>query len=117
MPDSILVVDVQPEMKCPHQGSAKIAPSQTNVLIGGKPIATMSDKIAVVGCTFTVPGPKPQPCVTVQWAKPSVKFLVAGKPAALVTTPGPGPGVCQSADQIPGGPPIVNSVQLTVIGT
>ena len=104
-------------MQCTHAAPATIAPSQPRVLVSGQPVATMASVIAVAGCPFTVPGPKPQPCVLVKWLMPSTRFLVMGQPAALAAGPGPGPGVCQSAEQIPAGPPIVGAVQPRVIGT
>jgi uncharacterized Zn-binding protein involved in type VI secretion len=104
-------------MQCPHAGPATIAPSQPRVLVSGQPVATMASAIAVAGCAFTVPGPKPQPCVLVRWLMPSARFLVGGQPAAVVPGPGPGPGLCQSAEQIPAGPPIVGTVQVRVIGS
>jgi hypothetical protein len=104
-------------MQCPHGGMATIAPSQTRVVVSGQPIATMSSVMSVAGCVFTVPGPKPQPCVLVKWAMPSTRFVVSGQPVALIAAPGAGPAIAQSADQIPAGPPIVSAVQARVIGS
>jgi hypothetical protein len=115
MPGFLLHVNAA--MTCPHMGKATIAPSQPRVVVSGQPVATMASVIAVAGCVFTVPGPKPQPCVLAKWAMPSTRFLVSGQPAALCTPPGPGPGICQSAEQIPAGPPIVGFVQSRVIGS
>jgi hypothetical protein len=111
------VLHVGAVMQCTHVAPATIAPSQPRVVVSGQPIATMSSVISVAGCPFTVPGPKPQPCVLVKWAMPSTRFVVAGQPAALVPGPGPGPGVCQSAEQIPAGPPIVGTTQIRVVGS
>ncbi|WP_217995211.1 hypothetical protein, partial [Methylogaea oryzae] len=69
---------------------------------------------------FQIPvgaGTKPQPCVTVKWLMPSTRFLVGGQPVALLPAPGAGPGLCQSAEQIPQGPPMVSTVQTRVIGS
>jgi hypothetical protein len=115
MPGFLLHVNAT--MQCTHMGPATIAPSQPRVLVSGQPIATMASVIAVAGCAFTVPGPKPQPCVLVKWTMPSTRFLVAGQPAALAPAPGPGPGICQSAEQIPAGPPVVGVVQARVVGS
>jgi hypothetical protein len=41
--------------------------------------------------------------------------LINGQPAMVVAAPGTGPGLCQSAEQIPQGPPIVSAVQTRVI--
>lgn len=115
MPGFLLHVNAV--MQCTHGGLATIAPSQPRVVVSGQPVATMASVISVAGCVFTVPGPKPQPCVLIKWAMPSTRFLVGGQPAALVPGPGPGPAICQSAEQIPAGPPIVGAVQTRVLGS
>jgi hypothetical protein len=114
MPGFLLHVNAA--MQCTHLAKATVAPSQIRVLVGGQPVATMASLIGVVGCPFTVPGPKPQPCVTVKWAMPSARFVIDGQPAALAPAPGPGPGGCQSAEQVPQGPAVVGMVQSRVIG-
>ena len=103
--------------QCTHAAPTTIVPTQARVLVSGQPVATMTSQIMVAGCPFTLPLPKPQPCITVKWLMPSVRVLVLGQPAMLVPAPGPGPGLCQSAEQIPQGPPIVSAVQLRVIAT
>jgi hypothetical protein len=118
MPGFLLHVNAV--MQCTHGAKATVAPSQPRVVVGGQPVATMASVIAVAGCPFQVPtpgGPKPQPCVLVKWAMPSTRFLVGGQPAALAPAPGSGPGVCQSAEQIPQGPPTIGAVQARVIGS
>ena len=118
-----LLMHVGAVMQCTHGATATIAPSQPRVLVSGQPIATIlpgAPLAAVAGCPFQIPvpgGTKPQPCVTVKWVMPSTRFLVGGQPAALIPAPGTGPGICQSAEQIPQGPPIVSVVQTRVIGS
>jgi hypothetical protein len=98
---------------CPHvSGQITIASTNTRVFVNGLPVVTLSDNLPIAGCPFTVPGPKPQPCVTAKFI-PAGRVLVNGQPAIIVQAP---PGVCQSAEQIPQGPPIVNTVQTRVIG-
>ncbi|HEV8235550.1 MAG TPA: hypothetical protein VGP84_13170, partial [Gemmatimonadaceae bacterium] len=92
-----------------------IVPTQPRVLVSGQPVATMTAQIAVAGCAFTIPGPKPQPCVTIKWLMPSARVLVMGQPAMVLPSPGPGPALCLSPEQIPQGPPIVSAVQPRVI--
>lgn len=113
-------------MQCFHMGKATVLPTQPRVLVNGQPITTISTPMTpiatVAGCPFVIPVPpppatKPQPCVTVKWAMPSTRFLVNGMPVALVPAPGPAPGVCQSAEQIPQGAPVVAVVQNRVIGS
>lgn len=115
-----LLLHVNAVMQCTHGAPATITPSQPRVLVSGQPVATMASQIMVAGCPFQIPvpgGTKPQPCLTVKWLMPSTRFLVGGQPAALTPAPGAGPGICQSAEQIPQGPPTVATVQVRVLGS
>jgi uncharacterized Zn-binding protein involved in type VI secretion len=97
---------------CPHGGPVNIIPTNTRVLVSGQPVATLGDTYLVAGCAFTIPGPKPQPCVRVQWLVPATRVFVNGQPAILQTST----GLCLSAEQIPQGPPLVAATQPRVIG-
>jgi hypothetical protein len=44
----------------------------------------------------------------------STRVLVGGMPALLQASPGPGAGICLSAEQIPQGQPIVSALQMRV---
>lgn len=101
---------------CPHGGQISALSSNMRVLVGGQPVATLSDTYTVVGCPFQVPAgpvPKPQPCVRVQWLVPAARVLVNHQPAILQTST----GLCQSPEQIPQGPPNVIVTQLRARGT
>ncbi|TCV86745.1 hypothetical protein EDC63_106106 [Sulfurirhabdus autotrophica] len=91
------------------------APVQPRVLVSGQPVAIATNIINVgPGCPFQIPvgvGTKPQPCITVKWVNLSSRVAVMGQPVLLQVSPGPGAGVCQSAEQIPQGPPVVSAVQ------
>lgn len=102
-------------IQCTHSVPARIVPTQGRVMVSTQAVATMTSQITVAGCPFTVPGPKPQPCVLVKWSMPSARVKVMGQPVMVAPVPGPGPGICQSPDQIPNGPPIVGAVQSRVI--
>jgi hypothetical protein len=97
---------------CPHGGQVNTITTNTRVLVGGQPVATMSDTYPIAGCTFTVPGPKPQPCVQVQWLVPATRVMVNGQPAVLQTST----GLCKSGEQIPQGAPLVTVTQTRVLG-
>ena len=97
---------------CPHGGQVSIIPSNTRVIAGNQPVATLGDTFLVAGCAFTVPGPKPQPCVKVQWLVPASRVLAGGQPVILQNSV----GLCQSAEQIPQGPPNVIATQMRVKG-
>lgn len=105
------LVNVGAAGMCPHGAPLQVIPSQGKVLLGGQPAATVSDQFVITGCAFTV-GPKPQPCVTAKFL-PAVKVLLSGTPAVLKG----GALICQSAEQIPQGPPTVTVTQIKVSGT
>jgi Domain of unknown function (DUF4280) len=101
---------------CPHGAQVSTVSSNSKVLVGGQPVATVSDTFTIAGCPFQIPvgpGTKPQPCVKVQWLVPATRVLVNGQPPILSTSA----GLCQSAEQIPQGPPSVSTTQMKVSGT
>jgi hypothetical protein len=102
--------------QCPHQGAGTTSPVQSRVLVSSQPVATAANQYLVAGCAFTVPGPKPQPCASIVWQSLATRVLVMGQPALVQASPGSGLGICQSAEQIPQGPPLVSSIQLRVQG-
>lgn len=97
---------------CPHGGQVNTVSSNVRVMVSGQPVATFADTSLVAGCVFTLPNGKPQPCVKVQWLTPAARVMVGGQPALLQTSP----GLCQSAEQIPQGPPTVIAGQIRVRG-
>jgi hypothetical protein len=101
-------------VQCTHAVPATAQTSNTRVATASGPAVTAGDLHTVTGCPFTVPPGKPQPCVTIRWV-PATRVFINGQPA-VVQVPGPGQGVCQSADQIPQGPPIIGAVQPRVSG-
>ena len=103
-------------VQCFHAAPATSVTSNIRVLVSGMPALTMADVSAVAGCPFTTPIPKPQPCVTIRWLPAAAsRVLINGQPAVLRVS-GPGPGICQSAEQIPQGLPIVSAIQTRVSG-
>jgi uncharacterized Zn-binding protein involved in type VI secretion len=101
---------------CPHAGQVSIQSGNTRVKVGGQTVAIASDTFTISGCPFQVPaGPttKPQPCVTLRWVVPASRVRVSGQPVVLQTSS----GICQSAEQIPQGPPNVVTTQTRVRGT
>ena len=57
----------------PDGGQIQIISSDARVMVGGMKVATMADQFLIVGCAFTVPPGKPQPCMRVQWTVPAVE--------------------------------------------
>ncbi|RMH81597.1 MAG: hypothetical protein D6681_17980 [Calditrichaeota bacterium] len=98
---------------CPHAGQVSIITTNVRVKVDGQPAVTFSDTYLVSGCPFTIPPSKPQPCVKVQWLVPATRVRVGGQPVLLQSSS----GLCQSAEQIPQGPPNVVMTQVRVKGT
>ena len=98
---------------CPHGGQIMTISSNTRVFATALQVGTMADQYLVVGCVFTVPPSKPQPCVRVQWLTPTTRLFVNGQPAITQAST----GICWSADSIPNGPPIIVSTQIRVLAT
>ncbi|MFQ5603168.1 MAG: hypothetical protein ACE5HS_07860 [bacterium] len=107
-----LFYHVNATAQCPHAGQISVVSSNTRVTVSGQPVATLGDNYPIAGCPFTVPGPKPQPCIKVQWLVPAVRVKVMGQPVILQTSS----GICLSAEQIPQGPPNILATQTRVQG-
>ncbi|WP_030057346.1 hypothetical protein [Streptomyces novaecaesareae] len=105
------LLHVNATVTCPHGAQATAQPAQARVLVAGQAVTSTADLYTVTGCPFNVAG-KPQPCVTIRWVLPSARIRVNGSPAL----PQSAVGLCQSAEQIPQGPPIVTVVQQRVDG-
>ena len=98
---------------CPHGGMLNIIAASPRVMVSGMNAAVLSDQGIVAGCVFTVPPTKPQPCVTTRWMVGTTRVLAGGQSLLI----NPCVALCLSAEQIPGGPPIISSSQMRVIAT
>lgn len=98
---------------CPHGGMLSIVVANPRVLVSGMPAAVLTDQGLIAGCAFTVPPGKPQPCVTTKWIVGATRVTANGTPLLI----NPCVALCQSVEQIPGGPPIISSSQTRVIAT
>lgn len=110
-----LVLHVGATVMCPHGGPMSVSTSNVRVKVGGQFVATVNDLYTISGCPFQIPvpsGTKPQPCVTAQWPVPATRVRVNGQPVILQNST----GICQSAEQIPQGPPNVVLTQFRVRG-
>lgn len=96
---------------CPHGGQISTMPGNPRVKVSSQLVATMADQSLVAACAFMA-GPKPQPCVKVQWLVPAVRVRAGGQPVLLQDSV----GLCLSAEQIPQGPPMVIATQPRVKG-
>ena len=114
MPD--FLVNTASSINRTHGAAATVLPSQSRVMVGGQPVALMPDTTTVAGCPFQIPigtGTKPQPCIKVQWLVPAVRVKIEQKFPLIKTSS----GICQSAEQIPQGPPTIVATQLQVKAT
>jgi len=94
------------------QITAIVAVPVPGVKVMGMPATVVSDQFMVAGCAFTTPVPKPQPCIKVQWLVPAARVKINGKFAVLQSSN----GICQSAEQVTQGPPMVTVTQMRVKG-
>src|SRR5688500_1880946 len=92
MPGHILTITSM--ITCTHGGQAVLTTSNTKVKIDGAAALLESDIHSVAGCPFTVPGPKPQPCVRIEWTAGATQCKVGGT-AVLVRS---SVGKCISAE-------------------
>lgn len=104
MPGEILTQTTTAQ--CTHGGVVTHVPSQPRVRLTGAPALVAPDRGIVAGCAFTI-GTKPSPCVTVEWAAPSLRVKAMGQPVLLRTSI----GTCKSPEQAPQGVAIVGAVQ------
>jgi len=65
MPGAILTT--ASTIMCTHGGTVILSTSNSKLKIDGVAALVESDVHAVVGCAFTLPGPKYSPCVKVEW--------------------------------------------------
>ncbi|WP_138423345.1 hypothetical protein [Maritimibacter alexandrii] len=96
---------------CPHGGTLTILPKSPRVTLSGQPVAVLTDPGMVAGCAFTLPNGKPQPCLTTRWIAASTRVTSLGQPVLI----NPLSALCLSAEQIPGGPPIISGSQTRVV--
>jgi hypothetical protein len=96
---------------CPHGAPVSVVSSNARVLVGGMPVATLTDTYPIAGCPFMV-GSASSPCLRVQWLTPATRVLVNGAPPILNASA----GLTLNPAQAPQGAPIVTSVQPRVAG-
>ena len=99
-------------IKCPHGGTASAVNSNTRVKVDGNYALVVTDTFTIAGCPFNLPGPKPSPCLTIQWSAEAKKVKVMGKPVLLQSSV----GMCKSAEQVVQGTAIVSGAQTRVKG-
>ena len=81
-----LLMHVGAAAMCPHGGQVSVVSTNSRVLAGGQPVATLNDTYLIAGCAFTV-GTKPQPCVKIQWLTPATRVRVSQQPVIAIGKP------------------------------
>ena len=108
------LVQAGAKVSCPHGGQVNVLPTQPRVR-AGQPAGLVTAPSPVVGCPFQIPtpaGPKPQPCVRVQWTSGTLRVRATGQPLLVQSST----GLCLSAEQIPQGAPLIILTQVRVKG-
>jgi hypothetical protein len=100
-------------IQCPHGGKVILTTSNAVAQVDGGFFLLVTDEHNVVACPFTVPGPKPQPCVTLRWLVGASQTKVNQVSVLLQNSA----GMCFSAEEIPQGPPVVQQVQSKASGS
>jgi hypothetical protein len=100
-------------IQCPHGGQATAVPTNSKVKVDGAFALLPTDTFTIAGCSFTLPGPSPSPCLTIQWSAEATKVKVSGTGVLLETSI----GLCKAATQAPQGPATISGVQTKVKGT
>ena len=98
-------------IQCPHGGMVSVVCTNMKVKVGGAFALLASDVYLVAGCAFMV-GPKPQPCLTVEWQMPSTMFKIGGQAVLLESSI----GICKSPESAPQGVALINGAQPKVSG-
>jgi hypothetical protein len=94
-------------IQCTHGGTAILTTTNTSLFADGAPVLLESDIATVAGCPFTLPGPKPSPCVKIEWSAATVQISVNGT-AALIRS---SIGKCYSPENALQGVAIISNTQ------
>ena len=112
-PSSFVVMAPGARAACPHAGQMLTLVPEPRVVTSGKTLVTSVLPVAIAGCSFTIPSGPPHPCTFVSGVQLSRRVFVNGKPALLA----PRPMLCQAADQVPQGAPLLMLVSTRVVGS
>ncbi len=105
MPAYILTTASQ--IKCTHGGTAILTTANTIMKVDGIPALLETDIHPVVGCPFTVPPGKPQPCIRIEWSMGAAQCKSKGIPVLLQSSI----GKCISAEGAPQGVALIVQTQ------
>jgi len=108
MPGNILTTASQ--VQCTHGAKATLTTSNAKVRVDGSYALLESDIHLVSGCPFTVPGPKPQPCVRIEWSAGATMVKVSDTAVLVMSSV----GKCISAEGATQGVAIIAQTQAKV---
>jgi len=100
-------------IQCPHGGQATPTPTNTKVKVDGAFALLPADTFIIAGCSFTLPGPTPSPCLTIQWSGEATRVKINGVGPLLETST----GLCKAATQAAQGSASVSGAQTKVKAT
>lgn len=106
MPGYILTTASQ--VMCTHGGQATLTTANTQVKADGMPALLETDIHPVAGCAFTLPGPKPSPCIRIEWTMGAVMCKSNGTPVLIQSSI----GKCINAEGAPQGLAIIAQTQM-----
>jgi hypothetical protein len=94
-------------IQCMHGGTAILTTTNTSLFADGAPVLLESDISIVAGCPFTLPGPKPSPCVKIEWSAGAQQVTVNGTAALIQSSI----GKCYSPESALQGTAIISNTQ------
>lgn len=106
MPGQILTT--ASTIQCMHGGQATLTTTNSRLTVDGAPALLETDIHPVVGCPFTLPGPKYSPCVKIEWSAGASQVTVNGTPVLVRSSI----GRCISAEGAPQGIAIIANTQI-----
>lgn len=96
---------------CPHGGSATLTTANARAKAASGQALLANDVHTVAGCAFTI-GPKPSPCIRIQWSAGAVKLKAGGTQVLLESSV----GTCYSPESAPQGVALVVAPEPKVRG-
>jgi uncharacterized Zn-binding protein involved in type VI secretion len=98
---------------CPHGGQVILTTANSRVTVEGSPVLLETDIHVVAGCPFTLPAPKPSPCIRVEWSLGASKVSINGTPALTQSSI----GLCYSPESAPQGVALIVNTQMKGMAT
>jgi hypothetical protein len=96
-----------------HGGRAILITSNAKMMVDNAFSLLESDVHSVAGCSFTLPGPKPSPCVRIEWSA-GAALCKSSETKVLVRT---SVGKCLSAEGATQGMAIISQTQVKTTAT